>query len=146
MLIGIPGAGKSSFFRARFVDTHVRVNLDMLRTPNRERLLVDACLTGRTSFVVDKTNVTREDRARYVVPARARGFTVDGYFFESRVAACLERNAGREGTARVPDRAVHGMSGRLELPSRDEGFDALFFVRLLEGGGFEVEEWRDEVR
>jgi hypothetical protein len=34
----------------------------------------------------------------------------------------------------------------MELPSLDEGFDQLFYVRIEEGGGFVVEEWQDEVR
>ena len=32
ILIGIQGSGKSTFCRKRFFDTHVRINLDMLRT------------------------------------------------------------------------------------------------------------------
>jgi hypothetical protein len=33
----------------------------------------------------------------------------------------------------------------LDLPSRDEGFDELYYVRISEDGQFSVEEWRDEV-
>ena len=49
--------------------------LDMLRTRNREAILVRACIEARQRFVVDNTNPTQADRARYVVPARAAGFT-----------------------------------------------------------------------
>jgi predicted kinase len=35
ILIGIQGSGKSSFFKERFVDTHIRINLDMLKTRRR---------------------------------------------------------------------------------------------------------------
>jgi hypothetical protein len=42
----------------------------------------------------------------------------------------------------VPDAAIRGARKRLEAPSRNEGFDALWFVRLATGSsGFEVEEW-----
>ena len=40
---GLQGAGKSSFYLARFFTTHVRINLDMLKTRRRERMLLDAC-------------------------------------------------------------------------------------------------------
>jgi predicted kinase len=73
IFIGIQAAGKSTFYFQRFADTHVRINLDMLRTRRREQILVQACLVAKQSFVVDNTNVTRADRARYVPPAR-RGF------------------------------------------------------------------------
>src|SRR6266480_1820193 len=53
LLIGLQATGKSTYYREKFFRTHVRVNLDMLRTRQRERLLVDACITGKTKFVVD---------------------------------------------------------------------------------------------
>jgi hypothetical protein len=40
LFIGIQAAGKSSFYLERFFRTHVRVNLDMLKTHYREDLLV----------------------------------------------------------------------------------------------------------
>jgi hypothetical protein len=51
--VGIPASGKSSFYKARLADTHVRVNQDMLGTPHRVRLLRDGCLSGGISFVLD---------------------------------------------------------------------------------------------
>lgn len=35
IFIGIQGAGQSSFYKERFFQTHVRSNLDMLRTRRR---------------------------------------------------------------------------------------------------------------
>jgi predicted kinase len=142
ILIGIPASGKSSFFHDRFAETHVRINRDMLRSAHRERLLLDACIQGKTSFVVDKTNVTRAERAVYVQAARQAGFRVEGYFFQSRRAECAERNRLRQAARQVPDAAIGGMSGRLEVPNSDEGFDALYFVRLTTAGGFNVEDWK----
>ena len=37
ILIGIQGAGKSTFYKDRFFNTHVRINLDMLKTRHREK-------------------------------------------------------------------------------------------------------------
>jgi predicted kinase len=142
LLIGIPASGKTSFFKERFADTHVRVNRDMLGTAGRVRLLRDACLAGGMSFVLDNTNVTRAGRREHIQAARAAGFRVEAFFLQSRRADCAQRNRGRPDAQRVPDAAVGGMSRRLELPDRDEGFDALFFVRLLPGGGFDVQEWK----
>jgi predicted kinase len=145
LFIGIPASGKSSFFKERFADTHVRVNRDMLRTENRERLLIDACIAGGTDFVVDKTNVLRGERAKVIARARDAGFGVEGYFFQSRKSECIERNRKREGAARIPDIGVGAMSAKLELPSSNEGFDTLYFVRI-DNDAFVVEPWNDEVR
>ncbi len=142
LFIGIQATGKSTFYKERFYRTHVRVNNDMLKTRHREELILKACIEGKTKFVVDNTNLTRQQRARYVAPAKSAGFTVVGYFFQSRVADALRRNSERGENERVPDKGVLGASGQLELPSKAEGFDQLFFVRLNEPNGFIVEDWK----
>jgi predicted kinase len=144
VFIGVQGAGKSTFYRERFFDTHVRISLDQLRTRHRERSLVEACLALKQPFVVDNTNPTAADRARYVLPARQAGFRVVGYYFQSRVVDALARNARREGLRRVPDSAVLGTFTRLELPQWSEGFDALYDVRVGVGTAFTIEEWKRE--
>lgn len=143
ILIGIQATGKSTFFQSRFADTHVRINLDMLRTRPRERHLIKACLETGQSFVVDNTNPSREDRARYIDPARAAGFRIIGYYFSSTMRDAMARNAGREGKARIPDKGIRGTRARLELPSPSEGFDELFFVRITGPGEFTVDAWRE---
>lgn len=143
-MIGVQASGKSSFCRERLFDTHVRINLDMLKTRHRERELLAACLAIGQSFAVDKMNLTRADRARYIAPARKAGFEVAGYYFRSRIGDALARNAGRRAGQRVPEGAVKASHAGLELPSRDEGFDRLHYV-AIRGGEFVVEEWRDDL-
>ena len=145
IFIGIQGSGKSSFYKERFFDTHVRINLDMLRTKRRQQLLLAACIEAGQPFVVDNTNVTAAARSYFIAPARAAGFRVTGYYFRSDVRAALARNSRRAGAACVPDKALLGTYKRLELPGRGEGFDALFYVRVGETGEFLLEEWADEI-
>jgi predicted kinase len=146
ILCGVQGSGKSTFCRERLFHTHVRINLDMLQSRHREVLLLTACLNAQQSFVVDNTNPTTEERARYIAPSRAAGFRVVGYYFESKIQEALVRNELRGPGQRVPERGVRGTFGRLQLPSRKEGFDALYFVRLgASPGEFFVEEWRDDL-
>lgn len=144
LFIGLQATGKSSFFQERFRDTHIRLNLDMLRTRHRERVLFEAMLVAKQPFVVDNTNPTIADRARYIGPAKAAHFRVVGYIFESTLADALARNQKRDGKARIPESGVYGVHGRLQVPAMSEGFDALYRVRIGKGG-FEVEAWRDEV-
>jgi len=141
ILVGIQGSGKSTFFRQRLFDTHIRINLDMLRTRHREKLLVEACLRARQSFAVDNTNPTRQDRARYIPAARAAGFRVVGYYFESNLQDCRKRNEQRPDGKVIPFPGLAGAFNRLEIPSMDEGFDAIYHVRVAPGGEFIVEEW-----
>jgi hypothetical protein len=52
---GIQTSGKTTFYRERFFETHIRISLDMLRTRNREQILLQACLEARQPFVKDNT-------------------------------------------------------------------------------------------
>ncbi len=141
---GIQGSGKSTFFKERFFATHVRVSLDLLRTRNREKIFLTACLESGQRFVVDNTNPTRADREVYIRAAKAKNFSVIGYYFASRTEEALARNALRTGKERVPDVAIKGTSAKLERPSLSEGFDALYHVALC-GKEFNVTGWNDEI-
>jgi predicted kinase len=143
LFVGIQAVRKSTFYAARFAESHIRLNLDMLRTRHRERILLAACLRARQPFVVDNTNLTAADRARYVGPAREAGFQVVGYYFQSRTQEAIGRNRGRPTL--VPDHAIAATSRRLELPRRDEGFDCLFYVSLTPADDFLVQDWADEL-
>lgn len=145
IFMGIQAVGKSSFFNARFSTTHIRINLDMLRTRHRENAILKACFEASQSFVVDNTNPTRADRARYLSQCRESAFRSIGYFFESRIHDAIKRNAQRPESERVPELGLRGVHARLELPSLGEGFDELYFVRIDEGGRFVVEPWKNEI-
>ena len=138
IFIGLQGAGKSTFYKDRFFATHLRINLDMLKTRHRERRLLQVCIETRQPFVVDNTNPTRVERAVYIQAAREAGFRVIGYYFQSRVEDCNRRNSQRPTEQQVPLRGVLGTAGRMELPSKEEGFDELHYVRIDEAGGFVV--------
>jgi predicted kinase len=129
LFIGIPGSGKSTFYAQRFLNTHVRINRDMLRTETREKILFEACLRAKQPFVLDNTNVTSEKRASYIKQAKAARFRVIGYFFNCAVDEALKRNEQRIGKARIPNVAIYAMTKKLEVPGSSEGFDELFHVK-----------------
>jgi predicted kinase len=138
VLCGVQGSGKTTLYVERFVETHVRVSLDVVRTRAREEAFVRLCLDRRQRFVVDNTNATPAERARYVQPARAAGFRVVGYLVEVDAADALARNARRVGRERVPDSGVVGTSRRLQRPTLEEGFDELWQA-TAGGGGWRIE-------
>ena len=108
VFVGIQASGKTSFYLARFFRTHLRISLDLLRTRHREALLLRACLEAKQPFVVDNTNPTAAERARYLLPAKEARFQTVGYYFPPALETCLERNAARPAPERVPPRGVVG--------------------------------------
>jgi predicted kinase len=143
IFIGIQATGKSTFHAERFAKTHVHISLDVLRTRYRERQSLDHCFSNGQSFVMDNTNPTRADRARIIGQARLFGFRTEGYYFQSRIEEALARNSLRANP--IPELGLRGTFARLELPSLEEGFDELSYVRMNGSGGFTVEAWNHEV-
>ena len=139
VFVGAQGSGKTTFYRERFFDTHVRISLDQLRTRRREAVLLEACLRARQPFVVDNTNPLAADRARYVLPAREAGFRVVAVLFRATPRDAIARNQLRTGRAVVPVPRILETLKRLEEPRLDEGFDALYAVTLTEANVYAVE-------
>jgi predicted kinase len=88
----------------------------MLKTRNRERILLAACLNAKQPFVVDNTNLNREARAGYISQTKAAGFSVIGYYFKSALQSAIERNNQRSGKARIPVSGIVATHRKLELP------------------------------
>jgi predicted kinase len=144
ILIGLPGAGKTTFFRGYFAATHRLISKDLWREHrNRERrqtqLLRDALARG-DSVVVDNTNPTRAERAALMSIARAESARVIGYFFDVTTRQAVARNAERTGSGKVPNVAIFTTARRLERPTIDEGFDQLFDVTITPERTFAVRE------
>ncbi|HEY6006221.1 MAG TPA: ATP-binding protein [Anaeromyxobacter sp.] len=142
VLAGLQGSGKSTFYHARFADTHAHVSRDLFpnaRDPLRrqEALVSEAARAGR-SVVVDNTNARREDRTALVLLARSLGMRPVLYWFPPDVKGSLARNAGRTGKARVPALAIHATRRRLAPPDRSEGFARVYEVSATPEGGFTV--------
>lgn len=147
LLIGLPASGKTTFFRARFGETHVHVSKDHFpnakRRDRRQVRLITEALSQGISVVVDNTNPSPVERGPLITIARAHGVRVIGYYFSSRLSASLARNASRQGAARVPDVGVLDVAKRLRRPHRSEGFDELYFVTMTHEG-FAVQNWQEE--
>jgi predicted kinase len=140
IFVGIQGSGKTTLYRERFFESHIRLNLDMLRTRHREKLLFLACLEAKAKFVVDNTNTLKVERARYILTARQSKFRVIGYYFIPDLQGCLSRNAKRANSVSIPEKAIVGTRRQLQEPAFDEGFDELYHVEILDNGAFQVWE------
>jgi predicted kinase len=139
ILIGIQGSGKTTFYRERFSETHVRISLDDARTRDRERALVRECLKDGRPFVVDNTNVLASERAIYTSAAKPAGFRVTAYHFRVPLRAAIARNNRRQAGEIIPVPALIATFKRLQPPTLDEGFDQIYTVELAADSRFVVQ-------
>lgn len=149
ILIGLQGAGKSTFRRKFFDATHVVVSKDLLRNnrrPQRRQLeLIHEALQRGASAVVDNTNPRLEDRAVLIDVAKQYGSRVRGFYLPCSVETSKFRNAQRVGHERVADIGIFATAKVMRRPSRAEGFDELYHVTTAAEGEFLVREFREEL-
>ena len=142
ILVGLPGAGKTSFYEQNFAASHRHISKDLWpnaagREARQRRELADALASG-ASVVVDNTNPSIADRAAIIAIAHASGARVIGYFFDVTTRQAIARNAERRDRKKVPNVAIFTVAKRLVPPTPAEGFDELFRVTLTPDRTFSV--------
>lgn len=141
--MGLPAAGKTTFYHRYFAATHRHVSKDLwpnARGKERQQQLLGDALAAGDSVVVDNTNPSARERAAIVAVARTHGARIVGYFFDVTTREAVARNAGRSGRDKVPNVAIFTVAKRFEPPAFDEGFDQLFRVTIAPERTMRVEE------
>lgn len=141
LAIGLPGSGKSSWFKRHNITP---LSSDMLRSllfddpaeqgfqdlvfSNLRSMLKARLLARRPLNYVDATNLTPHDRHSWIKLAKDYGYEVHAVFFDVPLEVCLERNHRRPRV--VSDEVMRQMSAKLKAPTFDEGFAKITVVRV----------------
>jgi predicted kinase len=141
LAIGLPGSGKTTWFKRRGVTP---LSSDMLRsilfddiTEQRYQGLVFSTLRSllRARLIakmpwnyVDATNLSAHERRQWIKMAKSFGYEAQAVFFDVPLEVCMERNSRRERT--VSDDVMRKMAERLRPPSFKEGFTKITMVRV----------------
>ena len=142
IFIGIPASGKTSFYNCFYKNDYKHINLDTLKTRYQEKLAMNEYLKNNENIVIDNTNITKEERKKYISTGKENNYKIIGYYFKSSIRECIERNEKRKN--KIPRTAVANKFNNLELPSFDEGFDELYYVSI-ENSEFKIECWNDNL-
>jgi predicted kinase len=141
LAIGLPGSGKSSWFkrhniaplssdllRALLFDDPTEQRFQDLVFSNLRSMLKARLIARRPINYVDATNLSPHERHGWIKLANDYGYEPQAVFFDVPLEVCLERNQRRE---RVVDEAVmRRMSSKLKPPTFEEGFKKITMVRV----------------
>lgn len=141
LAIGLPGSGKSSWFKRHNIHP---LSSDLLREllfddPQEQRfqdlifsnlrsMLKARLIARRPMNYVDATNLTPHDRHSWIKLAKDYGYDVQGVFFDVPLDVCMERHQ-RRGRV-VPEDVMRKMAGKLRPPTFEEGFSKITVVRV----------------
>lgn len=139
---GIPASGKTTFYQQKFAATHIHISLDVLHTRNQENKMLKEVFASGKSCVIDNTNVSVADRKKYIEVGKWYGYKIIGYYFRSSIDECRIRNNRRQGKKQVPEVALRNKAAHLERPSMQEGFDELYYVKIVDDK-FEITQYQE---
>ena len=141
LAIGLPGSGKSSWFKRHSV---VPLSSDMVRSllfddvreqrfqdlvfSNLRSMLKARLIARRPMNYVDATNLTPQERQHWIKLAKDYNYEVHAVFFDVPLEVCVERHQRRDRV--VPEDVMRRMAAKLKPPAFDEGFAKITVVRV----------------
>ncbi|HTW59826.1 MAG TPA: AAA family ATPase [Terriglobales bacterium] len=141
LAIGLPGSGKSSWFkrhnltplssdimRSLLFDDIREQRFQDLVFSNLRSLLKARLIAKRPMNYVDATNLTPQERQHWIKLAKDYNYEVHAVFFDVPLEVCIERHQRRDRV--VPEDVMRRMAAKLKPPSFDEGFAKITVVRV----------------
>jgi len=141
LAIGLPGSGKSSWFKRHNITP---LSSDLLRSilfddPTEQRfqdlvfsnlrsMLKARLIARRPMNYVDATNLTSHDRHSWIKLAKDFGYEVHAVFFDVPLEVCLDRNKKRQRI--VGEDVLRRLASKLKAPTFEEGFAKITVVRV----------------
>jgi predicted kinase len=146
LAIGLPGSGKSSWFkrheimplssdllRALLFDDATEQRFQDLIFSNLRSMLKARLIARRPTNYVDATNLTPHERQNWIKLAKDYGYEAQAVFFDVPVEVCLERNQRRQRI--VPEDVMRRMAAKLRAPTFQEGFTKITVVKVKKKEG-----------
>jgi predicted kinase len=149
LAIGLPGSGKSTWFKRHNI---APLSSDMIRSllfddvreqrfqdlvfSNLRSMLKARLIAKRPTNYVDATNLTPQERQHWIKLAKDYGYEVHALFFDVPLEVCVERHHRRDRV--VPEDIMRRMASKLKPPSFSEGFAKITVVRVKKKDGIEA--------
>jgi predicted kinase len=141
LAIGLPGSGKSSWFKRHnlaplssdvvrsllFDDVREQRYQDLVFS-NLRSMLKARLIAKRPMNYVDATNLTPQERQHWIKLAKDYNYEVHAVFFDVPLEVCIDRHQRRDRV--VPEDVMRRMAAKLKPPAFEEGFAKITVVRV----------------
>lgn len=141
LAIGLPGSGKSSWFKRHNIaplssdlvrqvlfDDPAEQRFQDLVFSNLRSMLRARLIARRPLNYLDATNLTPHDRHSWIKLAKDFGYEPQAVYFDVPLEVCLERNQKRQRV--VSEDVMRKMAAKMKPPSFGEGFTKITVVRV----------------
>lgn len=126
-LVGPPGSGKTTY-RQKLIDKNINGNYLYLNQDEQGKHhldLLEAGIEDKLDIIVDRMNFNKEQRERYLKPAREAGYTSEIFVIHENKKTCMDRMLKREGhptikTEKDASSALNMFFKLYERPTEDE--------------------------
>jgi predicted kinase len=146
MLMGCPGAGKSTWTRNHInIETDKYISRDEIRFSmvsedeeyfSKEKQVyteyirqINENLKAGYNVFADATHLNRSSRNKLLRNITVKSNSIEVIWIKTPLEACINRNKNRAGTrSYVPENQLRRMHGNIEAPDFDEGFNKIYII------------------
>jgi len=135
LMVGFPASGKSYLSKdikqkAMTLKNicYVIINRDTLKTPEKCLKKTEETLQNNISVIIDNTNVTSNDRKKYIDIAKKYNYKIKCILVTTSIDLCKHNNYYRRFKTNldiVPDIAYNYMKKNYQEPSLNEGYSEI---------------------
>lgn len=103
VMVGPIGSGKTTFSKTLMTDSSIRISQDEMGKKGHMKEFEDAIANNVPRIIIDRMNFNKDQRARYIEPAKKAGYVITIFDFKVCPIVCTDRVVKRKDHPTIPE-------------------------------------------